>query len=1213
MYGYMGKILRANLTTLTITEEFPDDETLRKYLGGAGLATKILFDETEPGIDPLGPDNKLIFMTGPLTGTSSPSTGRYSVVTKAPLTNGWGQANSAGFWGRDFKRSGFDGVIFEGKAPKPVYLLTEDGRAELRDAGEIWGKNTSETTKLLRDKHGSKFNVACIGIAGENLVKYAAIMNDCDEEHWGRAAGRCGVGAVMGSKNLKAIVSKGTMTIPIANPDAYREEAKQRFDWVNQSILKMTLEVYGTATMVDLVGVKGGIPTRNWQTGVFENTESINGQAINDSILVKRKPCFACPIHCGRISEIKNGPFKSKGEGPEYETLSSFGTMCGVDNLEAITLAHFLCNEYGIDTISAGNTVGFAMECYQRGILKDKDVDGMDFSWGNAQLIVDIVHKIGNREGIGDLLAEGTKRIAEKLGNGSERFAMHVKGLELPGYDSRAAKITGLAYAVANRGGDHITAYIEGPAFLAMPFMIVDDADIGDPLKEIPETTLIVKNFEDAFGIFDAIGGCKFMGMVLTTEDWAGLISSLMGIEYTADDFRKTGERIYNLERAYIIREGFTRADDTLPPRLLEDPMPEGPAEGHVVDLDILLDAYYKYRGWDEQGRPTKEKLRELDLEWLIDIVHSDVIMGKEVVKEKTQHVTPSVKKTTTIIDSQKVISERPWLESYKIGPFKLEHSMAPYPEMNVYKFLENTTEEFPDIVACEYADEQMTYPELKQKVDKLASAFVALGVKKGDTIATVLPSCPEFVIADYAAMKIGAIHVPLSILHKADDLQYELNESNAELVVCSYRRIERINQVKPRTNVKTVIYAPTKLFPDYKYPNMEDIKDDNYYLMDDLIEKYEPHTETVDINPREDIALLPFTGGTTGLPKGTMLTHYNITSNVRQTIHWMMEPLKEGIIGKSAGVICVPIFHAYGHWAVHACISWGIKMYLMDPRDISKIVDVINKHRPFMVFGVPTHYMLFSKMDLIKGQIFYFSGAAALPEDLAEEFEEKAGVPMGEGYGATETSGVATINISALSKVTGFMAETKRGVGIPIPDTEIMIVDPDSGEVLPIGEHGEIWVRGPQIMKGYWPTPGSGLKGEGWLPMGDIVEIDNDGYFKVVDRIKDMINVSGNKVYSRVIDDILHEHEAVDVAGVIGIPDPERPGSERVKAFIQLKPEYKGKVTEQEIVDFLKGKVKPYAIPKWVEFRDELPMTIVMKLFKKKLREEELAKTGEK
>jgi aldehyde:ferredoxin oxidoreductase len=1212
MFGYMGKILRVNLTTSEITEEFPDENALREYLGGAALATKILLEETKKGIDPLGPENKLIFMTGPLTGTSSPSTGRYSVVTKSPLTNGWGQANAAGFWGRDFKRSGFDGIIFEGRAPKPLYLLTEDGKAKLLDAEELWGKNTSETTRILREKHGVKFNVACIGIAGENLVKYAAIMNDCDEENWGRAAGRCGVGAVMGSKNLKAIASRGTLEIPVADPSAYREEAKQRFDWVNQSLLKMTLEVYGTATMVDLVNVKGGIPTRNWQTGVFENSERINGQAINDSILVKRKPCFACPIHCGRIAEIKEGPFKSKGEGPEYETISSFGTMCGVDNLEAITRAHFLCNEYGIDTVSAGNTVAFTMECYQRGILTKENLDGFDFSWGNAQLIVDIVHKIGKREGIGDLLAEGTMRMAQRLGKGSERFAMNVKGLELPGYDSRAAKITGLAYATANRGGDHITAYIEGPAFLAMPFMIVENADVGDPLVEDPEVALVVKNFEDAFGIFDAIGGCKFMGMVLTAEDWAKLISTLMGYEFSADDFRRTGERIYNLERAYILREGFTRKDDTLPPRLLEDPLPEGPAKGHVVNLDILLDAYYKYRGWDDQGRPTIEKLRELDIEWVADLIPAYASLKRETAQKQEESVVASKAgyEISTPMASAEITSDKPWLNSYKIGPFKLRQSMAPYPEINVYKFLEDSARNFPDIEACEYLDEHMTYLELKDKVDRLASAYMALGVKKGDVVATVLPSCPEFIIADYAAMKIGAIHVPLSIMHKDDDLLYELRESGAEVVVCSYRRIERINRVKPKTRVRTIIYTPTRIFPEYEQPEMEHLNDSNYHLFSSLLQQYEPYTDNVEIDPKKDVALLPFTGGTTGQPKGTLLTHYNLTCAVIQSIQWMMEPLKEGIIGKSAGLICVPIFHAYGHWAVHACISWGMKIYMTDPRDILRIVDIIDRHRPFVVFAVPAHYTMFSKMDLKKGQIFYFSGAAALPADLAEEFEKKTGVPMGEGYGATETSSMVTINISALSKVTGFIAEIKRGIGIPVPDTEIKIVDPDTGAELPLGERGEIWVRGPQVMAGYFPTLGSGLKEDGWLPMGDVVEMDSDGYFHIVDRLKDMINVSGNKVYSRVLDDILYEHEAVDVAGVIGVPDPERPGSERVKAFVQLKPEYRGKVTEQDIINFLKDRVKPYAIPRWVEFREQLPTTLAMKLFKRKLREEEQEKS---
>ncbi len=622
IYGYMGKILRIDLTNGKITEEFPDEETLKLYLGGAGLATKYLIEEVPKGIDPLGSENKLIFMTGPLTGTNSPSTGRYSVVTKSPLTGIWGQANSAGFWGRDLKRSGYDGVIFEGISPKPVYLVTEDGKAELRDASHLWGKNTSDTTKTIKEELGDKFNVSCIGISGEKLVKFAAIMNDCDKPNWGRAAGRCGVGAVMGSKNLKALAAKGNIKIQVANPEEYKEEAKQRYDWVNQSLLKMTLEVYGTATMVDLVGVKGGIPTNNWQTGVFPNLEKINGTAINDTILTKRKPCFACPIACGRLAEIKEGKYKSKGEGPEYESIGSLGTMCGVDNLEAITLAHFLCNEYGLDTISAGNTISFAMECYQKGILTNEQTGGIELNFGDADVVIDLIPKISNREGIGDLMAEGTRNMAEKLGNDSMKFAMQVKGLELPAYDSRAAKITGLAYATANRGGDHITAWIEGPAFLSMPFMLVEDADVGDPLQEIPEKTFILKDLEDGFGVFDAIGGCKFMGIVLSADDWASLISKLLGYEFTATDFRKTGERLYNLARIFNVREGISRKDDTLPARLLEEPLPEGPAEGQTVNLDPLLDAYYEFRGWDKNGIPTKEKLRELGLDWTIDIIY---------------------------------------------------------------------------------------------------------------------------------------------------------------------------------------------------------------------------------------------------------------------------------------------------------------------------------------------------------------------------------------------------------------------------------------------------------------------------------------------------------------------------------------------------------------------------------------------------------------
>ncbi|NVM54298.1 MAG: hypothetical protein HWN66_11405 [Candidatus Helarchaeota archaeon] len=422
----------------------------------------------------------------------------------------------------------------------------------------------------------------------------------------------------MGSKRLKAIASRGKAVIQVADKEAYKENAKDRYNWVNESLLKMSLEVYGTAVMLDTVAVKGGLPTRNWQTGVFPNFEKLNGTAIVETILTDRKACFACPIACGRISEIKEGPYKSKGEGPEYETLGAYGTMCGIDDLAAVTLAHFLCNEYGLDTISAGSTIAFAMECFEKGILTKKDTDGIELKFGDGDAIIALTHKIAKREGFGDLLAEGSRIMAEKLNKGSEKFAMNVKGLELPAYDPRAAKICGLAFAVANRGGDHITAYIEGPAFLAMPFLIIDAVDLGDILQEIPETTKAVKDMEDALIVFDSIGGCKFMGMVLTREDWAKMISSLTGWTMTSEDFSRTGARIINLQRAFNCREGASRADDTLPKRLLEDPMPEGEGEGQVVNLDPLLDAYYKFRGWDKDGKPTPETLEALGLEWLI-------------------------------------------------------------------------------------------------------------------------------------------------------------------------------------------------------------------------------------------------------------------------------------------------------------------------------------------------------------------------------------------------------------------------------------------------------------------------------------------------------------------------------------------------------------------------------------------------------------------
>jgi len=618
MFGCHGKMLRVDLSKSTVSQEDLDESVVRKFLGGSGVATKYLWDEVRKGADPLGPENELIFMTGPLTGTAGPSCGRYSVLAKSPLTGIWAQSSSGGFWGAHFKRTGFDGIIFQGISPKPVYLVVEEEKAELRDASNIWGKNVWETTTLIKEELGEKFDVACIGFAGETQVRYASIMNDLH-----RAAGRCGMGTVMGSKRVKAIAVYGTKPVKIANPDAFSIAVKNTSRLVGESMIKVMLETFGTNMMMEYVQVRGGLPTRNFQTGVFPNIEQISSTALSDKVLVREKNCFSCPIKCQRVTEIRTGKYKGhKGEGPEYEAVGSLGGMCGVDDFEAITMASYLCNDYGLDIISTGNTIGFAMECYEKGVLTNSQTGGLEIKFGDPDIMIELVHRIAKREGIGDLLAEGVKRVSEKLGKGTERFAMHVKGLEMPAYDPRAVPITGLSRVTSNRGADHCAALVESPTFIDIPILMVEESKIVDPFTANPKEAKVVKDLEDALAIFDANGGCKYMGMSLSLEDCETLISNATGWEYSVGDLRKIGERTYNLARAYSIREGLTRADDILPPRLLEEPLPEGPAEGHVCELAPLLDAYYELREWDKTtGKPTPEKLRKLDLEEVIPVI----------------------------------------------------------------------------------------------------------------------------------------------------------------------------------------------------------------------------------------------------------------------------------------------------------------------------------------------------------------------------------------------------------------------------------------------------------------------------------------------------------------------------------------------------------------------------------------------------------------
>jgi aldehyde:ferredoxin oxidoreductase len=595
------KILRVNLSYESIREEEVDEETTRKFVGGRGLGSKILLDETVKGIDPLGPENKLIFMTGPVTGTAFPSSGRFHVITKSPLTGGIGDSNCGGNWGPELRFAGFDGIIFEGKAENPVYLWVHDGEAELRSAEKYWGKGVWDTEDKIREELGDpKVKLASIGPAGENLVLFAGIFND---KH--RGAARAGVGAVMGSKKLKAVAVRGTGKPFVANTEGLLKTAKNVLKKIKENpTTSQGLPTYGTDVLVNIINTAGIFPTGNFQTGIFPAAEKISGETIAKTILVRNKACWGCPIACGRVTRVVKSPYQVEGEGPEYETNWALGAQCRIDDLDAITKAHNICDEMGMDGISFGNTVGCAMELYEKGKIPREKLGGLDLKFGNAQAIVELAWRTAYRVGFGDDIALGAKRLAEKYG--APELAMQVKGQELPAYDPRGAKGHGLAYATSNRGGCHLRAYPIAQEIVGWPEKL-------DPLKTEGKA-MLVKMGQDVYAMYDSLVACKFLGWALADiGDIVELTNQVTGWGWSTEDFLKTGDRIYTLERMYINREGFSRKDDTLPLRLLKEPMPEGPAKGHVVELEKMLDEYYNVRGWKD-GVPTKEKLKELGL-----------------------------------------------------------------------------------------------------------------------------------------------------------------------------------------------------------------------------------------------------------------------------------------------------------------------------------------------------------------------------------------------------------------------------------------------------------------------------------------------------------------------------------------------------------------------------------------------------------------------
>jgi len=605
MDGWVGKILRVDLTKGDYVEEELDVNLAKKFVGGRGLASKILFDEIDPMIDPLSPGNKLIFATGPATGAALGGS-RYMVVTKSPLTGTIGTANAAGGFGPTLKFAGYDLIIFEGRSEEPVYLSICDDVVEIKAARHLWGKTTHETEDIIRDEIGNYWkaretHIACIGPAGEKLARLAAIIND---KH--RAAGRGGLGAVMGSKNLKAIAVRGTKTITVADKDACREAFLSILE-INKKSPATSLETansypnQGTARVVNITNAKGILPVRNFQGGVFEEAAKINGEALRDTILNRKVSCFACLVSCGRLTKVDVPGFEGEGEGPEYETIGLLGSSCGVSSLPAIAKASYICNELGMDTIEMGGAIACAMELFERGFLPEKEI-GFELNFGNAEAMVKLVGQAGLRQGFGDVLADGGYRMAERYGH-PELF-MGVKKQGFAAYEPRALKGMGLGYVTSNRGACHF----RGATLLV---------EISDPYS-IEGKPAILKQLQDQTAVVDAAGLCMFNTRGLTPDKiWnvvLTILETVTGAGYDIESILRAGERIWNLERLFNLKAGFTKKDDTLPPRMLREPIPTGPAKGQVHELNIMLPEYYQVRGWDENGVPTPEKLEELGL-----------------------------------------------------------------------------------------------------------------------------------------------------------------------------------------------------------------------------------------------------------------------------------------------------------------------------------------------------------------------------------------------------------------------------------------------------------------------------------------------------------------------------------------------------------------------------------------------------------------------
>jgi len=621
--GYMGKILRVNLTEGVFNVDPLPTPWIKEFIGGDGFGAKLLFTEVPGGTDPLSEKNKLIVATGPITGTMWPMSGRTVFISKAPLTGIWGESHVGGFLGAELKYAGYDMLVIEGKSEKPVYISIEDSNLQIRDAQQLWGLTTDKLTGAIKKIHQDPdIQVAAIGPAGERLVRYASVM-----VNHARAAGRTGMGAVLGSKNVKGIAIRGHGAVEVHDHPIFMNLAKEAHSKVRSNPQARQMGKYGTWVLTAVKQEIGELPTYNHQTGVFDGWEKLSGDYIRPNYTVTDRACFGCSLGCKKVNYVREGPFAGTlEEGPEYEGLMAFGSSLGIDDYATTLKANQICNRYGIDIISAGATIGFAIESFVKGAITTKDTGGFKLRWGDREQIINLLQMIADREGFGDLLAEGTKKASEKLGRGTDKFAIHVKGMEVSGQDGRTHRSIALGHATGARGADHLRSLVVVDQLgyedvAAMRWGADKLPEIIDPYSEKYKANAVFES-ENAYCIRDTLIVCWYSVSwppIFWMEDFARMLPSVTGESYfgKVENLTKIAERQVTLKRLFNAREGITKKDDQLPDRFTKEPMPEGPGKGQTVNLAPMLQDYYTLRGWDlETGLPTKETMKRLSLEW---------------------------------------------------------------------------------------------------------------------------------------------------------------------------------------------------------------------------------------------------------------------------------------------------------------------------------------------------------------------------------------------------------------------------------------------------------------------------------------------------------------------------------------------------------------------------------------------------------------------